>query len=173
MVESSLGIVGACLPLMRPVFMGCSSQGFVRKLRSFSYFSSLHSKPSNEQVEFATRTSDADSATTIAHIIPPKISFSGSAAKWYDPDHGNQENASLLTLLPVENTVTCVIQTYSTLRNRLGSPRRDQIHLRRKGYIKRGAYKSEAYLSVSTFSEYESIVASVLHLEKKVLEEMR
>ena len=83
MVESSLGIVGACLPSMRPVFVGCSSQGFVRKLREFSYFSSLHSKPSNDQVEFATRASDGDSATTIAHIISAKSFCPGSATKRY------------------------------------------------------------------------------------------
>ncbi len=33
MIESSLGIVGACLPLLRPIFSGASSKGFMRKLR--------------------------------------------------------------------------------------------------------------------------------------------
>ena len=37
MVESSLGIVGACLPLMRPLFTGAASKGFVRKLRNISF----------------------------------------------------------------------------------------------------------------------------------------
>ena len=34
MIESSLGIVGACLPLLRPLFTGATSKGFVRKLRN-------------------------------------------------------------------------------------------------------------------------------------------
>lgn len=34
MVESSLGIVGACLPLLRPLFVGASSTGFMRSLKS-------------------------------------------------------------------------------------------------------------------------------------------
>lgn len=33
MVESSLGIVGACLPLLRPLFAGAASRGFMRDLR--------------------------------------------------------------------------------------------------------------------------------------------
>ncbi|CAD6569874.1 MAG: hypothetical protein ASARMPRED_003298 [Alectoria sarmentosa] len=34
MVESSIGIVGACLPLLRPLFVGASSNGFMRSLKS-------------------------------------------------------------------------------------------------------------------------------------------
>ena len=37
MIESSLGIVGACLPLMRPLFTGAASKGFVRKLRKVTF----------------------------------------------------------------------------------------------------------------------------------------
>ena len=33
-VESALGIVGACLPLLRPLFAGTSTKGFMRNLRS-------------------------------------------------------------------------------------------------------------------------------------------
>lgn len=33
MVESSIGIVGACLPLLRPLFVGASSNGFMRSLK--------------------------------------------------------------------------------------------------------------------------------------------
>lgn len=43
MIESSLGIVGACLPLFRPLFHGASSRGFVRHLRSVA-LPSMHSK---------------------------------------------------------------------------------------------------------------------------------
>ncbi|KAL8832109.1 MAG: hypothetical protein Q9191_000466 [Dirinaria sp. TL-2023a] len=35
MVESSLGIIGACLPLMRPLFAGAASHGFMRHLHTF------------------------------------------------------------------------------------------------------------------------------------------
>ncbi len=34
MVESSLGIVGACLPLMRPLLTGAASPGLMRRLRT-------------------------------------------------------------------------------------------------------------------------------------------
>lgn len=33
-IESALGIVGACLPLLRPLFAGTSTKGFMRNLRS-------------------------------------------------------------------------------------------------------------------------------------------
>lgn len=39
MVESSLGIVGACLPLLRPLFVGASSSGFMRRLKSVKVLS--------------------------------------------------------------------------------------------------------------------------------------
>ncbi|KAL9584814.1 MAG: hypothetical protein Q9203_004515 [Teloschistes exilis] len=34
LVESSCGIIGACLPLMRPLFAGAASRGFMRDLQS-------------------------------------------------------------------------------------------------------------------------------------------
>lgn len=43
MVESSLGIVGACLPLLRPLFAGAASHGFMRDLRSVDIPSSVRS----------------------------------------------------------------------------------------------------------------------------------
>ena len=33
-IESALGIVGACLPLLRPLFAGTSTKGFMRNMRS-------------------------------------------------------------------------------------------------------------------------------------------
>ena len=33
-IESALGVVGACLPLLRPLFAGTSTKGFMRNLRS-------------------------------------------------------------------------------------------------------------------------------------------
>lgn len=45
MVESSIGIVGACLPLLRPLFVGASSSGFMRSLKSVR----IHSLNLNEE----------------------------------------------------------------------------------------------------------------------------
>lgn len=39
MVESSIGIVGACLPLLRPLFVGASSSGFMRSLKNVNIVS--------------------------------------------------------------------------------------------------------------------------------------
>ena len=36
MIESAVGIIGACLPLMRPLISGTSSRGFMRNLNSFN-----------------------------------------------------------------------------------------------------------------------------------------
>ncbi|KAL8930017.1 MAG: hypothetical protein Q9172_000249 [Xanthocarpia lactea] len=44
LVESSLGIVGACLPLMRPLFAGVTSRGFMRDLQSVDLPTSEQSK---------------------------------------------------------------------------------------------------------------------------------
>lgn len=35
MIESGVGIIGACLPLMRPLISGATSRGFMRNLRTF------------------------------------------------------------------------------------------------------------------------------------------
>lgn len=43
MVESSLGIIGACLPLLRPLFAGAASHGFMRDLHSVDIPSSERS----------------------------------------------------------------------------------------------------------------------------------
>ena len=56
MVESSLGIVGACLPLLRPLFPAASSPGFVRKLRSVNiptiHFDDAKSEEGTSDVSF-------------------------------------------------------------------------------------------------------------------------
>ena len=39
MVEAALGVVGACLPLMRPLVAGSSPTGFIRSLRSIMFAS--------------------------------------------------------------------------------------------------------------------------------------
>ncbi|KAL8683460.1 MAG: hypothetical protein Q9186_000615 [Xanthomendoza sp. 1 TL-2023] len=44
MVESALGIIGACLPLMRPLFAGAVSRGFMRDLQSVDIPTSEQSK---------------------------------------------------------------------------------------------------------------------------------
>jgi hypothetical protein len=56
MVESSLGIVGACLPLLRPLFPAASSTAFVRKLRSVNiptiHFDDAKSEEDTSDVSF-------------------------------------------------------------------------------------------------------------------------
>ncbi|CAL8576045.1 hypothetical protein XPA_001936 [Xanthoria parietina] len=44
LVESALGIIGACLPLFRPLFAGVTSRGFMRDLQSVDIPSSEQSK---------------------------------------------------------------------------------------------------------------------------------
>ena len=39
MIESSLGIIGASLPLLRPLFAGATSHGFMRRLRTVNLIS--------------------------------------------------------------------------------------------------------------------------------------
>lgn len=56
MIESSLGIVGACLPLLRPLFPAASSAGFVRKLRSVNiptiHFNDTKSEEDTSEISF-------------------------------------------------------------------------------------------------------------------------
>lgn len=40
MVESSLGIVGACLPLLRPLVSNTTTSGFMRSMRSVTFVGS-------------------------------------------------------------------------------------------------------------------------------------
>ncbi len=62
MVESSLGIVGACLPLMRPIFTGASSKGFMRKLRMVNIPSdSIYQDPESSK---GTGTTAAETYTS-------------------------------------------------------------------------------------------------------------
>ena len=83
MVESSLGIIGACLPSVRPVFAGCSSLGFARKLRSISYFSSAPCEPHQDRVGKLIGTSNKGSTTTITHVISAKAYYPESSPHLY------------------------------------------------------------------------------------------
>lgn len=49
MVESSLGIVGACLPLLRPIFTGATSKGFMRKLHMVNISDSSYPDPDSSR----------------------------------------------------------------------------------------------------------------------------
>ena len=54
MVESSLGIVGACLPLLRPIFTDKPAKNIFSSLRAMMSRSSLRSDSANtESLEFA------------------------------------------------------------------------------------------------------------------------
>lgn len=65
LIESSLGIVGACLPLMRPLFTGAASKGFVRKLRfpTLTYHDPKASKGSGTTAVASSEKSDKHSST--------------------------------------------------------------------------------------------------------------
>ncbi|KAL8718116.1 MAG: hypothetical protein Q9225_004708, partial [Loekoesia sp. 1 TL-2023] len=56
MVESSLGIIGACLPLLRPLFAGAASRGFMRDLQSVDI-------PTSERSETLWNKSDNSRST--------------------------------------------------------------------------------------------------------------
>ena len=54
MVESSLGIVGACLPLLRPIFTDVSAKELFSSLRAMMSRSSLRSDNAHtESIEYA------------------------------------------------------------------------------------------------------------------------
>ena len=61
MVESSLGIVGACLPLMRPLVAGAASPGFMRKLRTVDNHSDGGSDTLWDHSQIAKSTAGWDS----------------------------------------------------------------------------------------------------------------
>ncbi|KAL8837755.1 MAG: hypothetical protein Q9170_002406 [Blastenia crenularia] len=55
-IESSVGIIGACLPLLRPLFAGAASRGFMRDLQSVDI-------PTSERSETLWNKSDNSRAT--------------------------------------------------------------------------------------------------------------
>ena len=61
LIESSLGIVGACLPLMRPVIQKISPQDVFRSLRSMFQFSASRSNGSLKTKEAKTTLEIASS----------------------------------------------------------------------------------------------------------------
>lgn len=61
MVESSLGVVGACLPSMRPIFKDISLESVVRRVRSFVSISSIGSRESSETNDKSDDSSSAPS----------------------------------------------------------------------------------------------------------------
>ena len=61
MVESSLGVVGACLPTMRPIFRDISVERIVRNIRSLISTSDLGLRKSTETNEKADEASSKPS----------------------------------------------------------------------------------------------------------------
>ena len=61
MVESSLGVVGACLPTMRPIFRDISVESIVRNIRSLISTSDLGLRKSTETNEKADDASSKPS----------------------------------------------------------------------------------------------------------------
>ena len=82
MIESSLGIVGACLPLMRPILQKISPQVIFRSLRSIFEFSAFGSDGSLRTTEAKTTLEVACSATFTKTFAPYRPRDS---SKWDDP----------------------------------------------------------------------------------------
>ena len=70
MIESSLGIVGACLPLMRPILQKISPQDMFRSFRSMLEFSAFGSDTSLKKTEAKTSLDVACSPTSIETLAP-------------------------------------------------------------------------------------------------------
>ncbi len=62
MVESSLGVVGACLPLLRPLFTGATSKGFVRNLRKVHFPTLTYHDPNSSKVSGSTAVASSESS---------------------------------------------------------------------------------------------------------------
>ncbi len=75
MVESSLGIVGACLPLLRPIFTDVSAKDLFLSLRAMMSGSSLRSNNAHtESIEYAKSESGGirgprDRKVEVAEIV--------------------------------------------------------------------------------------------------------
>ena len=93
MVESSLGIIGACLPLMRPLVAGAASPGFMRKLRTVHSDTDEGSITLWDQSQMAKSTagwgstfstfqfgSTSTASTKLGSISGPFAQYNGSAA---------------------------------------------------------------------------------------------
>lgn len=72
MVESSLGIVGACMPLMRPIFSQ-TSQSLLRSFRGMLSLSSSHSRPLSKDSGHA-KIAESSSGSACEAGSPPKRS---------------------------------------------------------------------------------------------------
>ena len=82
MIESSLGIIGACLPLMRPVLQKISPQVVFRSLRSMFEFSAFGSDDSLKTIEAKTTLEVACSPTSMKAFAPNRPRDSN---EWEDP----------------------------------------------------------------------------------------
>ena len=81
MIESSLGIVGACLPLMRPIIQKMSPQDVFRSLRRMFEFSAFRSNGSLKTTE-ANTTVDVACSPIFMKISAPDQSQDDK--KWED-----------------------------------------------------------------------------------------
>ena len=70
MIESSLGILGACLPLMRPILQKISPQVVFRSLRSMFDFSAFGSDGTLTTTEAKTTLEVACSPTSMETLAP-------------------------------------------------------------------------------------------------------
>ena len=65
MVESSLGVVGACLPTMRPIFRNFSLESVIRSIRSFA---AIHTVRWRRSPSISEKVDDARYESSTANI---------------------------------------------------------------------------------------------------------
>lgn len=100
MVESSLGIIGACLPLLRPLFSRGSggSRGFgqVRNLRSVRLGSEAESAPEMKSRGYETESDGKNgSVSTIRRLVPSALVPLGEEHSLDEEITGRRENSRL------------------------------------------------------------------------------
>jgi len=68
MIESSLGVLGACLPTLRPIFQGWSPESVINSVRSMISLESYRSSRTRNQSTGYIRSTDGDDTASTAAI---------------------------------------------------------------------------------------------------------
>ncbi|MCJ1420086.1 hypothetical protein MMC32_006443 [Xylographa parallela] len=80
MVESSLGLLGACLPTYRPLFAGVSLESVVASIRSIVSLQSLGSDRSRINSQYQRHDDETGSQSSTAGVVSKEAAESGSGA---------------------------------------------------------------------------------------------
>ena len=80
MVESSLGLLGACLPTYRPLFAGVSLESVVASIRSIVSLQSLGSDRSRINSRYQRHDDETGSQSSTAGVVSKEAAESGSGA---------------------------------------------------------------------------------------------